>query len=190
MTWPFADLRPRGYRVILVDPPWAFRTYNDVNQSKKPERHYSTMRLEEIAFLPVAELGHTAGSMIAIWTTGPMLGHAMQLIDDWGYTFKTAGAWAKQSRSGNGLAFGTGYLLRCAAEFFLLASRGSPRRREGRDVRRQRNLILAPLREHSRKPEELHGILEAIWRGPYVELFARERRPGWEAWGTETEKFR
>lgn len=188
-SWPFRDLRPRGYRVILADPPWAFKTYNDVDQRKKPERHYRTLSFEALCTLPVAGLAHPEGCALALWTTGPMLHAAFEVLSNWGFDFRTAGAWAKQSRGGNGLAFGTGYLLRGAAEFFLLATRGGPRRREGREARSQRNLILAPLREHSRKPEGLHRILEALYRGPYCELFARERRPGWDAWGNEVGKF-
>lgn len=189
-AWPFAPLRQAAYRVILADPPWAFRTYNDVDRRKTPEAHYRTMGLAAIAALPVAALAHPEGAALALWTTGPMLAHALDIARArWGFDYKTGGAWAKRSRGGGGWAFGTGYIFRNAAEFFLLLARGNPRKRLGRAARSQRNLIEAPAREHSRKPDDLHGVLEALYPGPYCELFARERRAGWDAWGNEVGKF-
>jgi N6-adenosine-specific RNA methylase IME4 len=104
--------------------------------------------------------------------------HALAVLDSWGFSFKTVAAWAKQSKSGRRWQFGTGYLLRSAAEFFLIGTRGRPQQLS----RRSRNLIVAPVREHSRKPEEIYELIEATWPGPYVELFARYPRAGWSQW--------
>ena len=100
-------------------------------------------------------------------------------VEAWGFTFKTAGAWAKQSRTGSRWAFGTGYLLRSAAEFFLIGTRG----RIAQLSRSSRNLLVAPIREHSRKPDAMYELIEGTWPGPYVELFATHAREGWLSWG-------
>ena len=102
-----------------------------------------------------------------------------------GLTYKTAGSWAKQSKTGTKWAFGTGYCYRSAAEFFLLGTRGKP----AQQVRNVRNLIVAPVREHSRKPDQMRRDLEALWPGPRCELFAREAAERWDAWGNEATKF-
>lgn len=109
----------------------------------------------------------------------------IELLTAWGFTFKSAGAWAKQSSTGECWAFGTGYVFRSAAEFYLVGAIGKPRV----GSRSIRNLIAAPVREPSRKPDQLHADVEALYAGPYAELFARQRRPGWDAWGNQVGKF-
>ena len=184
MTWPFGNLRPLSFGAILADPPWYFRNYSAKGEAKNPVAHYQCMSTADIAALPVHQL---AGPDCALfmWATAPMLPDAVALMSAWGFTFKSAGAWAKQSSTGKTWAFGTGYCFRSAAEFYLLGTIGKPKVRS----RSIRNLIVAPVREHSRKPDSLHRDVEALYAGPYAELFAREPRKGWEAWGNEKDKF-
>jgi len=120
-----------------------------------------------------------------MWATAPMLDVQIETLKGWGFTFKSAGPWAKQSSTGKAWAFGTGYCFRSAAEFFLLGTRGKPAVLS----RSERNLIVAPVRQHSRKPDDLHRKAAALYGGPYVEIFSRERRAGWASWGLEVEKF-
>jgi N6-adenosine-specific RNA methylase IME4 len=184
MTWPFAGLTPLKYGVILADPPWAFRLFSDKGERKLPQAHYDCMSLADIKALPV---GHLAAQDCALvmWATAPMLDVQIEVLRAWGFTFKTAGAWAKQSSTGRSWAFGGGYLYRSAVEFYILATIGRPER-QSRSVR---NLIVAPVREHSRKPDAMHSDLERLFPGPRCELFARERRPGWDCWGNQADKF-
>lgn len=184
MTWPFGDLAPLRAGVILCDPPWAYRLYSDKGAAKAPQAHYACMDAASLAALPVNHLAAPDCALL-MWATAPMLPNAMALMRAWGFQYKTAGAWAKQSRTGAAWAFGTGYCFRSAAEFFLLGTLGRPKVRS----RSVRNLIVAPVREHSRKPPALHQMAEQLYDGPYVELFAREARPGWSCWGNEVEKF-
>ena len=139
------------------------------------------MTLRAIKALPVGALAHPDGCALVMWATAPMLPDAIETVEAWGFTFKSAGAWAKRSSTGAKWAFGTGYCFRSAAEFFLLATRGKPRQQ----VRNVRNLIVAPVREHSRKPAAMYAACEALWAGPRIELFARQRREGWAAWGDQ-----
>ena len=119
-------------------------------------------------------------SVLLLWTTDPFLRHAFDVIDSWGFQYKTVGFyWAKTPVKW----FGTGYWTRANPEQCLLATRGHPRRLNA-DVRK---LVLAPRREHSRKPDELYPAIERLCSGPYLELFARQRREGWDSIGDETE---
>jgi N6-adenosine-specific RNA methylase IME4 len=133
---------------------------------------------EEIAALPVDDLC-AEDCVLVLWTTQVHFPLALQVMRAWGFVPKTLGAWAKQSKTGRCWAFGTGYLLRSAAEFFLVGTRGQPTQLS----RSSRNLIVAPVRGHSVKPGEMYELIEATWPGPYVELFARSTAPGWTAWG-------
>lgn len=184
VAWPFGDLRMFHYGVILADPPWYFRNYSTAGEEKNPVAHYSCMNTEAIARLPVNQLA-APNCALFMWATAPMLPDALALMSAWGFAFKSAGAWAKQSSTGGKWAFGTGYCFRSAAEFYLLGTIGKPKVLS----RSIRNLIVAPVREHSRKPEQMRNDVEALYAGPYAELFARQPHSGWDSWGNETDKF-
>lgn len=183
MTWPFGELRPLGYQAILVDPPWQYELYSEKGEAKAPQAHYACMPLAAIKALPVGHLARR-DTLLIMWATGAMLPHAIDTLAAWSFRYVTAGAWAKQTKRGR-KAFGTGYVLRSAAEFFLVGAVGAPAYRS----RSVRNLIIARVREHSRKPERMYAMIEELIDGPYVELFARAPRRGWDSWGNETEKF-
>lgn len=181
----FQSLKSHGYRAIIADPPWTFSTYSDKGHEKAPQAHYVCMEPEDIYRLPVASLAHPDGCLLFLWATAPMMEQAFTAIERWGFTFKTMGPWVKLSKTGNGLAFGTGFRFRSTCEFFLVATRG----KVPQGARNIRNIIIAPVREHSRKPEEQYPMVEALAAGPYVELFARERTRAWDSWGNEVGKF-
>jgi N6-adenosine-specific RNA methylase IME4 len=136
------------------------------------------MSIEAITALPVGELC-ADDCLLILWATQTHLPQALAVLAAWGFTYKSAGTWAKQSRTGRAWAFGTGYLLRSAAEFFLVGTRG----RVQQTAHDARNLIVAPVREHSRKPDAIYELIERTWPGPYVELFATHPRVGWVSWG-------
>ena len=182
---PFDGLTPAHYGLILADPPWRFRLYSEKSGAgRAPQAHYSCMPLADILALPVAALAADDCALL-LWATAPMIEQALATMNRWGFEYRTMGAWAKQSRTGKAWAFGTGYCLRSASEFLLLGVRGRPRVLS----RSVRNLIVAPVREHSRKPDDLHAMARALYAGPYLELFARRRRPGWDCWGNQTDRF-
>lgn len=183
-AWPFGDLAMFHYGMILCDPPWRFMNYSAAGEAKNPVAHYDCMDMAALKALPVNHLAAPDCAML-MWGIAPMMPEAFELMRAWGFTYKSMGAWAKQSSTGEKWAFGTGYCFRSAAEFFLLGTRGAPRVRS----RSIRNLIVAPVRQHSRKPDDLHTMAEALYDGPRCELFARERRSGWDVWGNQTDKF-
>lgn len=151
---------------------------------KSPEAHYSTMGYSDLAAMPVDHLA-APDCIMFMWAIWPKLDTAMQLMRDWGFTFKTGGAWHKTTSTGK-TAFGTGYILRSACEPFLIGTRGSPRTMS----RAIRNIIVSERREHSRKPPEMRAMVEKLLPHAWCcELFAREPWAGQEVWGDQTSQF-
>ena len=185
---PLANL-PRGYfGGILVDAAWRFKTWSEKGKGRSAEQHYPTMTMDELRALDVAGLA-ARDLVLFLWAVWPMLPQALALIEAWGFKYKTCGfCWTKADasqldmfRDDTDVAIGTGYWTRANTEPCLLATRGQPRRIHA-DVRQA---IIEPRREHSRKPDAIHGRIERLVAGPYLEMFARRRRPGWTVWGNE-----
>ena len=192
--WPFGSLMPLRYGAILADPPWSYAMRSPKGYGKSPEAHYRTMPLDEIAALPVRDLAGP-DCYLFLWSTWPHLPQALQVMQSWGFSYVTGGAWTKRA-GGGGLAFGTGYVLRSASEPFLVGKIGRPEPLS----RSERNVILAPedvpdsieavRREHSRKPPQMREMIERILpRSFCCELFAREAWEGHDVWGNEVDKF-
>ena len=181
----FAGLKRHHYRAILGDPPWDFRTWSAKGSGRSAISHYDTISFDKLAALPIAELA-ASDCALFLWTYDPLLHRAFELIAAWGFTFKTrAFTWAKTTRSGQGFPFGLGYYTRANSEIVLLGTRGKPKVIS----HSVRELIVATRREHSRKPDETRERIEQLVAGPYLELFARNSSPGWDAWGIETGLF-
>jgi N6-adenosine-specific RNA methylase IME4 len=182
--WPFDGLTPMRYGAILADPPWAYDMRSDKGHGKSPEAHYGTLSPDAIKALPVGQLAGP-DCLLFLWSTFPHLPLALQVMQAWGFTYKTGGVWIKRGPRGK-LAFGTGYILRSASEVFLIGTIGAPEYRS----RSVRNVIDAVRREHSRKPEEARVMIEALLPGLYAcELFAREPWPAQDVWGNQTDCF-
>lgn len=163
--------------VLLVDPPWSFATYSSKGLGRSAAAHYDCLSVEEMKNLDVKALA-ARDCVLFLWVTDPFLKRAFEVIEAWGFTYKTVGFyWVKTSYVDPfGRPIGTGYWTRANPEQCLLATRGHPKRLKA-DVPK---LIEAPRREHSRKPDEIYSRIERLCAGPYTELFARQRRPGWD----------
>lgn len=180
----FNGLRPfGGFDFIMADPPWSYQMRSESGYKKAPDAHYKTMSMQAIKAMPVEMLA-AKDCLLWLWAVGPMLPEALAVIQAWGFTFKTQGHWAKQTKTGK-QTFGTGYLLRNAGEPFLIATRGAPR------VKRVvRNTILGLARDHSRKPEEAYReAMRLMPDAQRLDLFSRQLRPDWRSWGDEIDKF-
>lgn len=185
MASQFADMRPAGgFSMIMADPPWQFTHRSSAGVAvKSAGGQYDLMTLDDIKAMPVEALA-ADDAVLWLWATNPMLREAIEVLDAWGFSFKTAGHWAKFTRHGK-QAFSTGYILRGAGEPFLIGTRGAPK-----TTRSVRSVIIGLLREHSRKPDEAFAAAERLMPSARrIELFSREARPGWEAWGNEIGKF-
>ena len=173
-----------GFGAILADPPWHWRARSSKGEGRSAKRHYNVMSLDEIAALPIGALAADDAALF-LWAIDPMLPQALEVIDAWGFTFKTvAFTWAKSNAAGR-FPIGCGYWTRSNPEMCLFATRGRPKR-IARDVRQ---LVISPRRAHSQKPDEVRTSIERLVAGPYLEIFARERAPGWSSWGNELDHF-
>lgn len=178
------------YSVIYADPPWLFKTRSDKGIVKSPQAQYDCMGIEDIKALPV-QFCSDEDCVLFMWATWPLLQEGLDVIKAWGFQYKTGLAWHKRSSTWTPdspnpkTAFGTGYIFRSASECLLVGTRGRPQLKN----RSTRNVLEAAVREHSRKPDQCYGMIEAMYDGPYLELFARQSAPGWDVWGNQTEKF-
>lgn len=210
---PFAGLKKWHYGAIVADPPWTFLTRSDKGKDRSPEEHYDCMSLDDIKALPVRDLA-AKNAALFMWVIDTHLPMALDVMEAWGFTYKTrAFSWVKLNKKFSDYPEtdrladadkpyfkGMGFWTRANPEDCLigvneeeqdfasnclLGSRGRPSR-VAKDVRR---LIVAPVREHSRKPDEALDRVEALVEGPYVELFSRTTRVGWDQMGDEKGKF-
>lgn len=182
-----AELAGRRFRTVLADPPWRF----DHRTGKGSPEHgrlarYKTMALEEIAALPVAELLDEPAHCY-LWTPNAMLPAALDVLEAWGFAYKSNLVWHKIRKDGGSDGRGLGFYFRNVTEIILFGVRGkNARTREA--GRRQVNLMAASKRDHSRKPDQAYEIVEACSYPPYLEMFARQTRPGWFSWGDEVQR--
>jgi N6-adenosine-specific RNA methylase IME4 len=166
---------------MSADPGWHWATRSPKGRGRSPR--YRTESLDAIKALPVAKIAADDCALF-LWAIGPMLPQALEVIEAWGFTFKTiAFCWAKRTCPDRTWHFGLGYWTRANAELCLLATRDRPKRLDC-DVPQ---LIVGPVQEHSRKPDEALERIERLVPGPYLELFARRARPGWSAVGDQLE---
>lgn len=181
-----------GYAVIYADNPWQFKTRSEKGLDGRP-LHYKRMTLAEIKAMPVADLA-ADDCHLFFWTSGPFLEQAFQVLRAWGFKYSSIGfTWVKLwPREADALflttdsfCMGQGYTTRKNSEICLLAKRGHPKRNR-KDIR---ELIVSARREHSRKPDEAVRRIEQYADGPYLELFARQKRKGWVCLGNELDKF-
>ncbi len=200
------------YGAVLADPPWEFDTYSEKGRGRSPNwiertpalpllgveeevseaRHYETMRTEDICALDVGQR-ESPHCVLYLWATFPMLPDAMRVGQAWGFRYCTTRIWAKTRKGGfdpsltldQNFPFGTGYVARGNPEPLLIFTRGQPKFR----TPVPRALIIAPRREHSRKPDCVRRDIERQVEGPYLEMFARQRAPGWTSWGNQVDRF-
>ena len=178
------------YQVIYADPPWR---YQDAGCNGNAEGHYNTMSLADIKALPVASIA-ADDAVLLMWATWPLLPEALQVIEAWGFKYRTcAFVWVKQNarednvwliRNDLNIFSGLGRWVNGNAELCLFAKRGSPKRH----AKNVKQIVLAPRGKHSAKPAEVRDrIVQLLGDVPRIELFARNRTPGWDAFGNEVE---
>jgi len=171
-TRPFPSSLVR-YRTILADPPWGTRNQQG---GYGAVRHYPLMTTAEICALPVSRLAEDDAHLWLWVTNGDIFETGPAVMGAWGFSYRSCLTWIKPR-------FGLGHYLRNQTEHLLLGVRGrAPVLFKG-----QGTWTYAPLQEHSHKPEEQYAIIERCSPGPYLELFARRKRPGWHSWGNQVE---
>lgn len=168
---------PKGkYRVIYADPPWQYEFSK--SDSREIENQYPTMTVEEICELDVRSIV-APDCVLLLWATSPKLREALEVIDAWGFEYKTCAIWDKQK-------IGMGYYFRQQHELLLVATVGSPAAPEAED--RPSSVFSAPRGKHSAKPTEVLTAIETMYppdESSHIELFCREPRESWSAWGNQ-----
>ena len=175
------NLPTNNYGVIYADPPWSFKTFSNKGKDRSPEKHYPVLNLTDICNLPVSAIAKD-DAVLLMWVCDPMLDQAFQVIDAWGFKYKTVGfTWCKTNKNTLGFFTGLGYWTRGNPEMCLLATKGKPKRKS----KSVSQLVVSERRRHSEKPL-IHNRIEELLDGPYIELFARQKpRPNWDYWGNE-----
>lgn len=176
----------KRYCTIVADPPWHYDDYatmpgNAKKQGhtvKRPDLPYESMTVAEVAELPVSELVDK-NAFVYLWTTNKYLPESFEVLKAWGLQYRQTLVWHK---TGNPSPFG-GTVAPNHAEFLLVGVKGSPRANQ----RMPGSVITAPKPyEHSRKPDVVLDLIEAVGPGPYLEMFARRARFLWDYWGNES----
>lgn len=164
------------YGVIIADCPWPYRVTRGRGIA---EDQYSIMSHEELQNMPVPELA-AKNCILFLWGTWPKLPKCIELMGDWGFDYVTGFPWVKTNQKNEQPFYGVGFWVRGCSEYVLIGRKGkvSPPRLEGFMG------LLSPNLQHSRKPDSVHEIAEAL-RGPYLELFARRARPNWTVFGNQ-----
>ena len=174
----------KKYKTIYADPPWQFqnRTGKVAPEHKRLNR-YPTMKLEDIMKLPVGDVADEK-SHLYLWVPNALLPEGLQVMEAWGFEYKTNLIWEKTRKDGEPDGRGVGFYFRNVTEILLFGIKGEKNRTLD-PGRSQVNLIRAMKKEHSRKPEEFIDLIEKCSNAPYFEVFARGNRDSWDMWGNQ-----
>ena len=169
--------------MIYADPPWR---YTQKGLQGAAEKHYPTMGIDEICALPVADLA-APDSVLFLWATFPQLPEALRLIKAWGFQYKSvAFVWLKKNRKSESWFYGLGFWTRGNAEVCLLGITPDFKAKEQIKSHAVHQIVEEPIQAHSVKPDEVRKrIVTLMGDVPRIELFARQRATGWDAWGDE-----
>jgi len=175
------------FGTVLADPPWRFtnRTGKVAPEHRRLAR-YQTMSTEEICNMPVADLVAQPAHLY-LWVPNALLPDGLQVMQAWGFTYKSNIVWHKVRKDGGSDGRGVGFYFRNVTELLLFGVRGKNARTLP-PGRRQVNYMSSRKREHSRKPDEQYELIESCSSGPYLELFARGIRPNWTYWGNQADE--
>lgn len=181
----------KKYTTIYADPPWQFanRSGKIAPENKKLTR-YGTMTLEEIKALPVSEIAADEAHLY-LWVPNALLPEGLEVMKAWGFTYKTNLIWEKTRKDGAPDGRGVGFYFRNVTEILLFGVKTKKKNTTFRTLqpgRSQVNLLRAMKREHSRKPDEFITLIESCSPSPYLELFARGVREGWDMWGNQADE--
>ncbi len=166
---------PSGlYHVLVIDPPWQYEKRSE-DATHRSRNLYPTMSISELMDM---EIPAEENSVLWLWTTNAFLHEAYHIIEEWNFTPKTVLTWVKDR-------MGMGDWLRGKTEHCILAIRGKP----VINLTNQTTVLNAPLREHSRKPDEFYQMISDLCPGRKIDIFSRESREGWDQWGCENDKF-
>ena len=170
----------KKYNIIYADPPWNYGGKPACWRSKKP--YYNVMDIDDICAFPVKDIS-ADDCVLLMWTTYPYLEQSFKVIREWGFEYKTcAFVWIKKNKKADSFFWGMGMWTRANSELCLIGTKGKPKRYSAS----VHQVVYEPIREHSRKPDCVWDrIIKVCGDLPRIELFARQKTPGWDVWGNE-----
>ena len=176
----------KKYQIIYADPPWRYKDKLGSHSAKMGacEYHYKTMSIEDICNLKINDIADK-NCILFLWATMPKLQEAFKVIKAWGFKHKTTGfTWIKLNPKAGTIFKGIGRWVQGNAELVLLCTKGRPKRIS----KSVSQIVMAKRGKHSVKPNEVRKrIVQLMGDLPRIELFAREKTPGWDVWGNEVE---
>lgn len=186
------NLPDKKYKIIYADPPWHYHNFNNIdlvkarrlgNTTKWKITPYEAMELDDIKKIPVKEISDK-DSVLCLWAVYPALQEAFEVIEAWGFNYKTVlFTWIKQNKSGIGIFVGLGNYTRANAEICLVATKGKGCKVLDKTISQ---IQLSPLTKHSKKPNDIRRkIVKLFGDLPRIELFARTKIHGWDVWGND-----
>lgn len=171
----------KKYQIIYADPPWS---YNDkaLAGNRGSCCKYNVQTKDWIDNLPVSTIADD-NCVLFLWVTMPKLNECWELIQKWGFTYKTvAFTWIKRNKKSPSWFWGMGRWTRANAELCLIATKGKPKRINAGI----HSIVTTPIEKHSKKPNEVRKrIIQLLGDLPRIELFAREKIAGWDVWGDD-----
>ena len=183
----FGNVTNSHYQCIHADVPWRFKSWSAAGEERSAQHHYRCMSIADIARLPVLAAA-APDCHLFFWITGPMLvlGNHLRIMRSWGFEpTAMAFVWVKTNHKNADLFMGLGHTTRQNAEYCILGRRGSPVRLS----KSVRQIIMSPVREHSRKPDEVYRRIESYCAGPRLDIFGRRQMSNWTVVGDEATKF-
>lgn len=176
----------KKYQIIYADPPWEYRD----KREKHPRLcggasvHYKTMSMDDLKRLPITSITDD-NCMMFMWATFPNLPEALDLMKTWGFQYKTLGfSWVKTNKNDGKPFFGIGYYTKSNCEVCLLGVKGKPIKVSNSVS----SVVIAPKETRSKKPDCVREkIVQLCGDIPRIELFCRDKKNGWDAWGNEVD---
>ncbi len=175
----------KQYEIVYADPQCRYGGQGDSSwMGRGKKKHYPTMNLEDIKKIKIP---CSPNSALFLWVVFPLLKEGIEVMEAWGFKYKTvAFVWVKTNKTNQQPFVGMGAWTRSNAEICLLGTMGQPKR-ENASISQ---VIISERREHSRKPDEVRTrITKLMGDHLSIELFARQKNPGWDVWGNEVDKF-
>lgn len=174
----------KKYQVIYADPAWKYDSQGSPclpenrPETTRPEYYYPTMELEDMKKLPIKEISEK-DCVLFMWATTPMMPEAFELMEAWGFKYKTMITWVKIN------ATQTGYWFKTCTEHLLVGIKGNVKAFRSP----VKNYYNWKREKHSVKPKFFYTLIESLNLNPKIELFARDRREGWDTWGNQVPEY-
>jgi len=182
------------FATIIADPDWKYDNFGAAKHGAA-RAHYPGSSMEQMKEIPVHQWARKDSTLL-LWATLPKLDQAIDVMRAWGFRLVTALPWVKTTPGKGDIKRGIGFWAYSTSELLLVCRRGKAKAPKQTGAEKPMGLLFgdrtdspvfyAPRGPHSRKPLSLIEWVESKLPGPYLELYARGKRPGWECWGHET----